>query len=293
MIAREPSIDAPSQDSRQRLRQLQVVTAAYGSVTPSEPLLPSPDSPLPVLLALRKTLNTVDQSKNAIIETEKHVSKARKRVQQEESDLRDARSLTQALEGRIEALRLESEEQQERSTKELADARIQEQQQRTHRYTMDLKGLMKAFNNFLDEDLAVMLAAEDLGGPVVGDLVEIDEEMLKAGFNKQGGVKMTGANGTMTDEKRKMRNVEIWGSRDEEDKEIDVIDEKKAALARFRCLIEGLLNAAAGVEDSDSYIKISRESAAVRFLVRAKVAQFHPDDAGKLRLVDFCREWDN
>ena len=68
--------------------------------------------------------------------------------------------------------------------------------------------------------------------------------------------------------------------------------EKAAAEADFRSLTEDLLNAAAGDQDSDPYIRVRRESAAVRFLVRAKVAQFHPDDARKLLLIDFGKELD-
>ena len=238
----------------------------------------------------------VDQSKIAMTETLGNISKTRTYLRQEEADLRGTRSITQALEGRIEKLRLENQEQSGKSTEELAKTIIQEQQQREGHYVMALRNLVKAFNNFVDEQLAVMLAAEDLGGPVVGDLVEIDEEMLKAGFNQQGKVKRTDADNSKTEAKRKMRNDEIWGSENENENDgvgVGVRSEKEAALASFRSLTENLLNATAGNENSDSYINISRESAAVRFLVRAKVAQFHPNDARKLRLVDFGREWDN
>ena len=238
----------------------------------------------------------VDQSKTAILETEENICKSRTRLRQEEMDLRDARSITQALEGRIERLRLENEEQSGKSTDELAKTMIQDQQQQKRHYTMALRNLVKAFNEFADAQLAAMLAAEDLGGPVVGDLIEIDEDMLKAGFNQQGKAKKTDADNARTEAKRKMRNDEIWGSKnvdEDEDEEKGVRGEKEAALAKFRSLTEDLLNAAAGDENSDSYISIPRESAAVRFLIRARVAQFHPDDARKLRLVDFGREWDN
>lgn len=39
--------------------------------------------------------------------------------------------------------------------------------------------------------------------------------------------------------------------------------------------------------ETSPYIELKRDSAAARFLVRAKVAVFHPKDARKLRLVDF------
>ncbi|CAD6573724.1 MAG: hypothetical protein ASARMPREDX12_006218 [Alectoria sarmentosa] len=289
------SIDEPSKDSRQRLQQLRTITAAYKSLIPTEPLLPSPASPLPALLALRKTLNVADQSKIAITETKDNVSKSRKRLRQEEADLRDARSITQALEGRIDKLRLENEENSGKSIEELAKTMIHEQQQRKRHYMMALRNLVQAFNIFVDKQLAAMLAAEELGGPVVGGSVEIDEETLRAGFNQQGKAKKTDADNARTEAKRKKRNDEIWGCDNEqgEEGEDGAKSEKEASLANFRSLTEDLLNAAAGDENSDPYINISRESAAVRFLVRAKVAQFHPDDARKLRLVDFGRKWDN
>lgn len=245
---------------------------------------------MPALLALRKTLNLADQSKAAITETKENVSRSRTHLRQEEADLRDARSITQALEGRIDKLRLEKEENTEKSKDELAQVMIQEQQQRNRHYMMGLRNLVTAFNIFVDEQLTAKLAAEELGGPVVGDLVEIDEEMLKAGFNSRGKAKKVDEDNAMTEAKRKMRNDGIWGSENEKEGENGARSEKEAGLASFRSLTEDLLNAAAGDETSDPYIKISRESAAVRFLIRAKVAQFHPDDARKLRLVDFGRE---
>lgn len=230
-----------------------------------------------------------DQSKIAITETKDNVSKSRKHLRQEEADLRDARSITQALEGRIDKLRLENEENSGKSNEELAKTMIQEQQQRKRHYMMALKNLVQAFNIFVDKQLAAMLAAEELGGPVVGDFVEIDEEILRAGFNQQGKAKKTDADSASTEAKRKKPNDEIWGCDNEQGEE----GQKEASLANFRSLTEDLLNAATGDENSDPYINTSRESAAVRFLVRAKVAQFHPDDARKLRLIDFGRKWDN
>lgn len=39
--------------------------------------------------------------------------------------------------------------------------------------------------------------------------------------------------------------------------------------------------------ENDPYIPMKQDTAIVRFLVRAKVAAFHPKDARRLRLVDF------
>ena len=234
----------------------------------------------------------VNQSKNVAAETKVSLATSRMQFQQENINLRDARSITQALEARIENLKLQNEEQLGKSAEESAKAMIQEQQRRKNHYVTALKELVKAFKTFVNEQLAAMLAAEDLGGPVAGDLLEIDEEMLRAGFNQQGKAKKADAGNARAEAKRRSRNDEIWGF-DAADQDGKALSEKDAAHARFRSLIEDLLNAATGEENSDPYIKILEESAAVRFLVRAKVAEFHPEDARKLRLTDLGREWDD
>ena len=235
----------------------------------------------------------VDQSKNAIAETKVSLATSRTQFQQEITDLRDARSITQALEARIEKLRLQNEKKLGKSAEDSSKAIIQEQQRRKRHYVMALKELVKAFRKFVNEQLAAMLAAEDLGGPVVGDLVDINEEVLRAGFNQQGKAKKIDAGNARTEAKRRSRIGEIWGFDAADQDENFSLSEKDASEARFRSLTEDLLNAATGHEDLDPYINISGESAAVRFLVRAKVAQFHPEDARKLRLVDLGREWDD
>ena len=235
----------------------------------------------------------VDQSKNAVAETKVSLAASRMQFQQENTDLRDAQSITQALETRIENIRLQNEEQLRKSAEESAKDIIQEQQRRKDHYVTALKELVKAFKPFVNEQLAAMLAAEDLGGPVVGDLTQIDEGMLRAGFNQQGKAKKTDAGNATTEAKRRSRNDKIWGFDAADPNGEASLSEKDAAQASFRSLTEDLLNAATGEENSDPYIKISGESAAVRFLIRAKVAQFHPEDARKLRLVDLGREWDD
>ena len=289
--ANSPFVDEPSPDPKIRLRQLRTITAAYQSLTPAEPLLPLPDSPLPALLAMRSTLNLVDQTKASISETKESIEKAKQRLQQEQTGLTDARSITRALKERIEKLQREHEEQSQKTNEDLIKGMIKEQDQQRRHYKMELRNLVKAFNRFVDQHLAAMVAVEDLGGPVVGDLLEIDEDTLRTGFTQQGRPKKAKADNIKEDAKRKRRNEEIWGSEDEDMAE-RTRSEKDAAGASFRKLTEDLLNAAAGDNDSDPYIRISRESAAVRFLVRAKVAQFHPDDARQLRLIDFGLELD-
>ena len=283
-------VDEPSQDPQVRLKQLRVITKAYKALTTAEPVLPSPGSPLPALLALRSTLNLVDQTKTSIIETKGSISMARAQLLRGQADLKDGRSMTQALETRIEKLRVEYEDQSQKGPVEVAEAMAQEQQQQRTQYTKELRKLVRAFNRFTEEHLAAMIAAEDLGGPVVGATVEINEETLEVGFNQNDKAKKPSAGKNKSDAKRKGRNEERCGSEDGEDKGKVMRSEKEAAFASFRSLTEDLLNASAGDENSDTYVDLSRESAGARFLVRAKVAQFHPNDARKLRLIEFGGE---
>lgn len=287
--SRPVAVDEPSHDPKTRLEQLCTLSAAYTTLTATKPLLPLPGSPLPALLALRSTLNLVDQSKVSIKKTTEEITQARARLRREEDDLKDARATTQAVEKRIEILTIENERQSQTVPEEMANAIIQEEQQKRRNYLTELKKLVRAFNHFVDRHLAAMVAAEDLGGPVVGDMIPVDEDALRAGFSQQGKAKMLRAENGRMEAVRKRRNEELWGSGDE-DSDREPVSEKEAAGADFRELTEDLLNASAGEEGSDPYVDIRRESAAVRFLVRAKVAQFHPDDARKLRLVDFGKE---
>lgn len=277
------SIGKPSEDDASRVRQLRTITAAYKAVASAEPLLPSPDSPLPALLALRSALKLVDQSKISIRGYRLQIIEALSRLRQEISDLKDTRQMNSALQHRVEILGLEKAEMAQNRAEDTAAKFLQAQQQRQLRYANDLKYFVVAFNKFVNEHLATLIAAEQLGGPVVGDDTSINEEMLRSGFTKLGKVKKIKVPNKAIDE----------GKADiDEDDSVEAIPgtESRAAGAGFRKLTEELLNALADEDNQDSYIAIRKETAAVRFLVRAKVAQFHPMDARKLRLTDFGAE---
>lgn len=100
----------------------------------------------------------------------------------------------------------------------------------------------------------------------------------------------------MNEDKRQRRIDQIWGTRPLQDAQPqEPWNEQRAAAAEMRELTEQLLNSLveAGEGGSGSYVELARESAAARFLVRSKVAQFHPRDARKLRLIDFGHELDD
>jgi hypothetical protein len=245
---------------------------------------------LPALLALRYTEHLINETKSSLLDTKDQVTRAHALINREKSYLRDSRLLAEALELRISNLRSKQISDSQIEPNELAQSIIAHHHTQKRRYEIELRKFVKGFNKFVVDHLAIMLAAEDLGGPVVGDLSPIDEETLIAGFNKNGVPRKLKNASADSMAKRQARIEELWGpSEDDEDKPV-YKTEKEAAGADFRLLTEDLLNASADDTESDPYIVISKETAAVRFLVRAKIARFHPQDAKKLRLVDFAQE---
>ena len=214
-------------------------------------------------------------------------------LSEEEATLKDARLLTDALKERVENLQHEYEEKSQKTPEEAANAAIQEQQTRKTNYEKETKKLIKALVKFINERLAGMLAAEELGGPVVGDLLDVTDEMLEAGFSQQGKPKKAKSTTNSSDTKRQRRIDQIWGQLEDAEVGEGLRSEREAAAAEMRALTEELLNEAVEEGTSGKYVALSRDSAAARFLVRAKVAQFHPRDARKLRLIDFGRGIDD
>ena len=195
---------------------------------------------------------------------------------------------------RISSLQVQIDERSQRTPGQIAKEMIREMKNKKTHLDRETSKLVKAFNGFIDEHLAPMLAAEELGGPIVGGILDVDEEMLEAGFSTQGKARKT-RNG-INEDKRQRRIDEIWGPRPDEDGKVEELwDEKRAAGAEMRDLTEQLLNCLVEADGGGPgpYVELERESATARFLVRSKVAQFHPKDARRLRLVDFGGELDD
>lgn len=226
-----------------------------------------------------------------LLATKEKTAEARTQLHQEKEDLRDSQLIFNALTQRIEKLRSEQSSSSQASSTESVKDMILNEQTKKRQYMRDLRNLVKVLNKFVEGHLAGMLAVEELGGPVVGDMMEVDEEVLIAGFNQQGKPMKSRKESTGSEIERKQRIDDIWGPPDVGDgTKVGQRSEKEAAGAAFRALTEDLLNAAAGDEDSDPYVDILQETATVRFLVRSKVARSHPQNARKLRLVDFTED---
>ena len=231
--------------------------------------------------------------------------------------LDDQRALQTALEERIVALRSGLETRSTMTTDEKRQEALDALHAKKREYDRDTAVLLKSLKQFIQDRLGPMLAAEELGGPVVGCMVDVQADDLAAGFSSQGKLRKTVSAAAASDkaskknEDRRQRRIdEIWGpragagvsgSQDGDDADEDVEDsranwdETTAAAAEMQELTEELLNALASAngDSSAAYVTIARESAAARFLVRSKVAHFHPRDATRLRLVDFGRELDD
>ncbi|TGJ82547.1 hypothetical protein E0Z10_g6220 [Xylaria hypoxylon] len=272
-----------------------IMKTAYDELASSTPYLPFPDSVLPALVALRRTHKTVEETKAYLSTHNGSIQDTKKKLELAKADFSNQQALAHSLRGRIQSLQDGLANRMDMEPEDIARERIDELKQKKKTYDKERSKLLKSLGRFINNHLAGMLAAEELGGPVVGDMMDIDEQDLVAGFNSQGRVKTVKAK--PGDDKRQRRIDEIWGPRDSEDGrgENHNRDEITAAGQEMRDLTEELLNSLSHSEGDNSvaYVHLLKESAAARFLVRAKAAQFHPKDSNRLRLIDFGRELDD
>ena len=258
-------------------------------MTNSEPILPSIGSPIPALLATQVTTQKITGSKEAISESQTRFLRVRKRLEEQERSLQDNNLITEKLNERIVRLRQDKDEQLQKSSIDIAHEQVDAKQVRKKHYEQEIKRYHQALHDFIDEHLAAMIAAEELGGPTVGDMLDVNEEMLGNGFSAQGKPK-TASSASKT--KKNQMRLDRHGNlvrRSEEDETTS----KDEAAACTKQLLEELLDALLGQDASGGYVTLQRDSAAARFFVRAKVAQFHPKDARRLRLIDFARTLDD
>lgn len=249
--------------------------------------MPPPDSPLPALIALRSTDTCIRDTQECLTRTQEDFKIIQERLTKEKDDLSEANLIGTGLETRITALQEQLADHTQKPASQAAKEMMAELRRKKNLYDSETEKLVKAFNTFIDDHLGALLAAEELGGPVVGELLDVDDAMLEAGFNNQGKARKPKEH--PNDGKRQRTIEEIWGFKPANGGQWN---EREAAAAEMRELTEQLLNNLidAGSEGGGSYVQLQRESAAARFLVRAKVAQFHPRDARKLRLIDFGRD---
>ena len=281
-----------SPDPRQRLQQLRTVRDAYRNLTSTAPFLPAQGSILPALLAARALQHNVEETKESIATTQLQVAQADATLRREEANLQDASLLQLTMQSRIGKLRAQHQDRSQKTAPQLANELVAAKRAQKDSYDEAMQTLGGAMNDFINDYLAAMVAAEELGGPVVGDMLDIEEDTLAAGFTRQGRAKST--TNPVSGKLRQRRIDQIWGAKNAVgDDEDEPPTEAEAADAELRQLMENLFAILTGPGGGNAYYHLERDSAASRFLVRAKIAQFHPKDAKRLRLVDFGRELDD
>jgi hypothetical protein len=308
------SADGPSTNPAMRLRQIHAVTSAYNQLAEREPEVPPPNSSLPALLALQATANDNASVKRSITDTHAELRAARERLEAERRDLKDNQSLQEALRVRVQALRAATnavkEKPAQRTAEETAQKRLEAAQTQQRTCDAEARQCTRALVRFINERLAPMLAAEELGGPVAGSEPATTEDDVLAGFTAHGRVKKPRSRSTAQDNEaaharqqrlRQQRITAIWGpGRDNAEDFVDDDDddsrrsEVEAAAREMRDLVQELLDAVSQPGGNAApYVRISRDSAAARFLVRANVAVLHRTDSWRIRLQDFGRTAEN
>lgn len=288
--------------------QLEILKAAFDDVTQSKPFLPSADSVLPALIALRKTHRTMVSTRSYLASQAATLAESRRRLEADQSARRDGDALRDALRRRIEALKHDAEARRDMTASQVARERVEELRRRKKRYDTERTRLLRGLKRFIDARLGPMLAAEEMGGPVVGDEMDLDlddgadeaqrgaRRRLGRGGRRGGGAEVDSRQRRIDDFLGRGRQGDgdgegagRSGGRDREQSEAVVAGKE------LRELTEALLNQLmdSGGDGSAAYVELDRESAAARFLVRSQVAQFHPRDSSRLRLVDFGRELDD
>ena len=230
------------------------------------------------------------ESKLSVKITADNLAANRQRVKAEEANLQDARVIQRELEKRIERAQANKSKEKEKTPAELAQEAIDQQREKNDELEHATEELKNSLHGFIDETLAPMLAAEDLGGPNVGSAMEISDAVLEAGYTSHGRPKKPKA-AANTEENDGQRHIDDIFRPERPDqanaRPRSAVGKREAAATEIHELLDAL------VEAGSSYIDLPRESAASRFLVSARVAQFHPRDARRLRLIDFGRSLDD
>lgn len=266
-------------DPWMRVSQVRRAKKAYDSLMLTEEDLPTTDSVLPSLIATEETSHLIKEGKMSILVTADSLSAGRERLLIEEANLRDSRAISAGLRERIQRIRNASTRKHEQTPSQVAREVVREQKKRKKSLEHAAEELKKSLDKFIDESLAPMLAAEDLGGPTVGDALEVSDAALKAGYTAHGKPKKPKEPAAQEDGSQQRIDQFLSRSRDGSNPP----NKREAAAAEAHELLNALLEA------GTSYVDLKRDSAASRFLVRTKVAQFHPRDARRLRLIDFGR----
>ena len=305
----------PSEDLREHLLQLHNIKNAFETLTPASPnavtLLP-PDSLFPGLLALRTVAQTVSNTRTAVQRTRKEIIYVQNELSRERVLLQDAREFGTNLKAQIGQISdlfgsrsstesgLNKHEEEEDRVRTYLFAALEAQEQRVGTIRQGTEHLKRAISLFSRERLAPILLEEELrrpdGGrePSVGSLNEAND------YNDTGCEEKEGLIPLRLSRKRKIQEKTLrqkdfsysWNHvQYKEDSSLpnaslDPSIAQERVLQEIEQLIKDLVGALRS-GDTGTYITLKRVSSQARYLVSAKIAEIHPKDATRLRLVDF------
>lgn len=261
-----PQLASPASDASRSRRHQRAQVVANRETFATTGYLPSASSPLNLLLGYRAVQRSIGCNAARIPRARAELADARRELAHAETTLAELRALGDALEGRVQELERGGGGPHADGVAELR-AKLRDTRRKSAR-------TMKALQAFFGTALKARLEIEELGGPIA-ECADVDVDAKKAVGRAGAGGQITLEQAFRARKKRRARHAK--NAEEEESEEEDVDDE-------MRGLLELLMNKSL---EADAYVELEMESAVARFLVRAKVAELHPRDARRIRLVGF------
>ncbi|KAF8247640.1 hypothetical protein K440DRAFT_297018 [Wilcoxina mikolae CBS 423.85] len=232
--------------------------------------IPPASSPLNLLLAYRSVLHTITSNTASLPIVQQQLEDAARSLSAAKTLLAEQQTLHASLEVRLQELEDPPLTSRAKNATSELKARNEELLELT-------RNTMRSLHKFIGAHLVALLEIEELGGPVVGlGNEEVDAKKVLA---RRGRGQMT-LEEAFRATRRKGRER---GGGDEDGDEEDEED-NGGMKDEITGLLEDLMHMSL---EPEPYVTLDRESAVARFLVRAKVAEFHHRDARKIKLVDF------
>lgn len=158
----------------------------------------------------------IARTKESISDVEGRIKTAQALLKAEKATVAEQDRLEKALQTRLDVL-LEGERRIDVGSDIMTQGDlIMKVKKKKKEVAKKTQSLLREFLYFLDTSLARMVAAEEMGGPVVGDDLEV---ILEMGFDKKGNVR-----------KGNRRIDEMWGQAEE--------NPEKKMVEEFRDLVE-------------------------------------------------------
>ena len=280
-----PLWDLETDDVNVRISQLQILTTGYRKLAETSPDLPSVDSRLPSLISGRVVEQIISGTREGIQATLKSLREARRDLQNELNSLTDSETLNKIFKRRVGELEIAASQTNRDDSHTMAVRLMDSEKLQTRTYQQDREVLNTALDEFITDRLSPLLAAEELGGPVTGSVLNVTDDMLAAGFTDRGKVNK----GRKADDDHRQRRIdEMFGNLAVRagDDQNDLAVEAAIAAQAMKDLLEKLIQLSID-RGSGRFLELDKEDAASRYLVRSKVAVLDPRDGRKIRLVDF------